>query len=117
MFTQARDIINAPAATKGLRVMTQPDIRWGRRDIKTTQLLAQSLAKMTAVAAGYDDTWMVDGDGNITEGSSNNAWIRRGSALITRPPTHDILKRHHPPGGDCAARRIWHDARRTPVQH
>ena len=91
MFTQARDIINSPAATKGLRVMTQPDIRWGRRDIKTTQLLAQSLAKMTAKAAGYDDTWMHDAAGNITEGSSNNAWIRRGSALITRPPTHDIL--------------------------
>ena len=91
MFTQARDIINAPAATKGLRVMTQADIRWGRRDIKTTQLLAQSLAKMAAKAAGYDDTWMHDAAGNITEGSSNNAWIRRGSALITRPPTHDIL--------------------------
>ena len=73
MFTQARSIINSPAAEKGLRVMTQPDIRWQRRDI------------------GYDDTWMVDGDGNITEGSSNNAWIRRGQTLITRPATHDIL--------------------------
>ena len=91
MFTQARAIINSPAAEKGLRVMTQADIRWARRDIKTTQLLAQSLAKMTAVAAGYDDTWMVDGDGNITEGSSNNAWIRSGQTLITRPPTHNIL--------------------------
>ena len=91
MFTQARAIINSPAAEKGLRVMTQADIRWARRDIKTTQLLAQSLAKMSAVAAGYDDTWLMDDAGNITEGSSNNAWIRRGQTLITRPPTHDIL--------------------------
>ena len=91
MFTQARAIINSPAAEKGLRVMTQADIRWARRDIKTTQLLAQSLAKMTAVAAGYDDTWMIDNAGNITEGSSNNAWIRSGQTLITRPPTHNIL--------------------------
>jgi len=91
MFTQARAIINSPAAEKGLRVMTQADIRWARRDIKTTQLLAQSLAKMSAVAAGYDDTWMIDNAGNITEGSSNNAWIRSGQTLITRPPTHNIL--------------------------
>ena len=91
LFTQARAIIDVPAAQKGLRVMSQADIRWARRDIKTTQLLAQSLAKMAAKAAGYDDAWMVDGAGNVTEGSSNNVWIRRGNTLITRPPTHDIL--------------------------
>ena len=87
-FTQAKRV---DGPVRGWRVITQPDQRWQRRDIKTTQLLAQSLAKMTAVAAGYDDTWMVGGDGNITEGSSNNAWIRRGQTLITRPATHDIL--------------------------
>ena len=53
LFTQEKAIIDVPAAQKGLRVMAHPDIRWGRRDIKTTQLLAQSLAKMAAKAAGF----------------------------------------------------------------
>lgn len=91
LFTQAKTIIDVPAAQKGLRVMAHPDIRWGRRDIKTTQLLAQSLAKMAAKAAGFDDAWMVAPDGFVTEGSSNNVWIIRGNTLTTRPATHEIL--------------------------
>ncbi|MDO4643116.1 MAG: D-amino-acid transaminase [Cardiobacteriaceae bacterium] len=91
MFTQKKSIVDVPAAKQGLRVMSHPDIRWQRRDIKTTQLLAQSLAKMAAHAAGYDDAWMVDGDGMVTEGSSNNVWIIKDKVLITRPATHDIL--------------------------
>lgn len=91
LFTQARNLVNDPLALKGLRVMTQPDIRWLRRDIKTTQLLAQSLAKMTALGAGYDDAWMLDGDGYVTEGSSNNVAIIKGNELITRPANHEIL--------------------------
>lgn len=76
----------------GLSVRTTPDLRWTRRDIKTTALLAQSLAKTGAKHDGYDDAWMVDGDGYITEGSSNNAWIVKDSTLITRQVSSDILK-------------------------
>ena len=91
LFTQEKAIIDVPAAQKGLRVMAYPDIRWGRRDIKTTQLLAQSLAKMAAKAAGFDDAWMVAPDGFVTEGSSNNVWMIKDNTLTTRPATHDIL--------------------------
>lgn len=87
MFTQAK---NLRAAPQGLRVQIQDDIRWQRRDIKTTQLLAQSLAKMQAQAAGFDDCWFVE-NGLITEGSSNNAWIIAGDEAITRPASHAIL--------------------------
>lgn len=91
MFTQPHDILHNPALDKGLSVMTVPDIRWQRRDIKTTQLLAQSLAKMIAQDAGYDDAWMIDDYGNITEGSSNNVWLFKGDRLFTRPLSHEIL--------------------------
>ncbi|UJF23852.1 D-amino-acid transaminase [Suttonella sp. R2A3] len=91
LFTQAKNLLNDPMVHKGLRVMTQQDIRWQRRDIKTTQLLAQSLAKMMAKNNGYDDAWMVDDAGQITEGSSSNAWIIQGDKAVTRPASHDIL--------------------------
>ena len=55
MFTQQKSMLTDPKVQKGLRVMTMHDIRWQRRDIKTTQLLAQSLAKMIALDAGHDD--------------------------------------------------------------
>lgn len=90
MFTQEKNLRNDPKVKTGLKVLTQPDIRWQRRDIKTTQLLAQSLAKMIAKSQGYDDAWMVE-NGYVTEGSSNNAWILHGKTLITRPPSHEIL--------------------------
>ena len=86
-FTQAKRV---DGPVQGWRVITQPDQRWQRRDIKTTQLLSQSLAKMAAKAAGADDCWFVE-DGFITEGSSNNAWIICGDRAITRPPSHSIL--------------------------
>lgn len=91
MFTQQKNLLNDPMAKKGLSVMTQYDIRWQRRDIKTTQLLAQSLAKMIAKDSGYDDAWMVDDAGYITEGSSNNVWIIKGDRAFTRPLGYDIL--------------------------
>ena len=90
MFTQEKKLRDDPAAKKGLRVMTQPDIRWARRDIKTTQLLAQSLAKMIAKTEGFDDAWLVE-HGYVTEGSASNAWIIKDHTLITRPPSHEIL--------------------------
>lgn len=73
-------------------VITVPDQRWQRRDIKTLQLLPNCMAKTKAVEAGAYEAWMVDGDGFVTEGSSSNAWIvSKDGELITRPATYDIL--------------------------
>jgi len=58
LFTQSLNVIDSPYAKKGMSVITIPDIRWGRRDIKTVQLLAPSMAKMAAKAAGADDAWL-----------------------------------------------------------
>ncbi len=90
LFTQAKTLVDAPAARTGFRVITAPDIRWGRRDIKTVQLLYPSMAKMMAKKAGVDDTWMVE-DGAVTEGTSNNAYIVKGNRIITRHLSNDIL--------------------------
>ena len=91
LFTQARDIAESRTGREGIRVVTLPDIRWGRRDIKTVQLLAPSLAKMAAKKAGKDDAWMVE-DGHVTEGSSNNAYIvTREGVIVTRDLSHAIL--------------------------
>lgn len=69
----------APALTgdapNGARVVTVPDIRWGRCDIKSVSLLPNVLAKQAAKDSGAFEAWMVDRDGNVTEGSSTNAWI------------------------------------------
>ena len=66
------------------------DIRWGRRDIKTVQLLYPSMGKMMAKKAGADDAWMVQ-DGFVTEGTSNNAYIVKNGQIITRALSNDIL--------------------------
>lgn len=76
----------------GKKAITVPDIRWKRRDIKTTLLLAQVLAKQEAIDAGADDAWMVDDKGLITEASSSNAWIVNGKEeLVTRPTTGNAI--------------------------
>jgi len=91
MFTQARPLADTKAAREGIRVITVPDIRWARRDIKTVQLLAPSMCKMMARKAGCDDAWMVE-DGFVTEGTSNNAWIvTRDGVLVTRDLSTAIL--------------------------
>ncbi len=90
-FTQdIPNLADAPAAKTGFKVISVPDIRWGRRDIKTVQLLYPSMAKMMAKKAGVDDSWMVQ-DGVVTEGTSNNAYIVKGNRIITRQLTNDIL--------------------------
>lgn len=90
-FTQnIPNLADAPAAKTGFKVISIPDIRWGRRDIKTVQLLYPSMAKMMAKKAGVDDSWMVE-DGVVTEGTSNNAYIIKGNRIITRQLTNDIL--------------------------
>jgi D-alanine transaminase len=77
----------------GISVVTVPDNRWGRCDIKTVMLLPASLAKEKARAAGADDAWFVDADGNVTEGASNNVWIVDGEGrLVTRHADAKILR-------------------------
>ncbi|NDV23776.1 D-amino-acid transaminase [Desulfovibrio sp. JC022] len=88
LFTQAKTLT---AEKSGLRVISVPDIRWGRRDIKTVQLLAASLVKTEAKKKGKDDAWMVE-DGFVTEGSSNNTYIvTKEGKIITRNLTNSIL--------------------------
>ena len=90
-FTQSKPgLAENPQAAVGLRVISVPDIRWGRRDIKTVQLLYPSMGKMMAKKAGVDDAWFVE-DGFVTEGTSNNAYIVKGNRIITRPLSSDIL--------------------------
>lgn len=72
--------------------ITVPDIRWKRRDIKTTALIAQVMAKQAAVEKGAYDAWLVDDRGFITEGSSTNAWIvDKNNNLITRPTQNSMI--------------------------
>lgn len=91
LFTQARPLIHNPLARTGLKVALVPDLRWGRRDIKTVQLLYPSLAKMEARRQGLDDAWMVE-DGVVTEGTSNNAYIvTTDGRIVTRGLSNAIL--------------------------
>ncbi|WP_284266621.1 D-amino-acid transaminase [Roseicyclus amphidinii] len=91
LFTQAKPgLADAPAAKTGIKVISIEDQRWGRRDIKTVQLLYPSMGKMMAKAAGADDAWMVE-DGHVTEGTSNNAYIVKGNTIVTRHLGTEIL--------------------------
>lgn len=91
MFTQSKPgLADAPAARTGWKVISIEDQRWARRDIKTVQLLFPSMAKMEAKSRGVDDAWMVE-DGMVTEGTSNNAYIVRNGAIVTRALSNDIL--------------------------
>ncbi|MDO9587282.1 MAG: D-amino-acid transaminase [Brevundimonas sp.] len=81
------------AASKGVAVITQPDIRWGRCDIKTVGLLPNVLAKQAARERGAAEAWMVDEMGLVTEGSSTNAWIvDEDGKLRTRDTQANILQ-------------------------
>ncbi|MFQ1701102.1 D-amino-acid transaminase [Loktanella agnita] len=91
LFTQNKPgMADSPAAKTGIKVISIADQRWGRRDIKTVQLLYPSMGKMMAKAAGADDAWMVE-DGVVTEGTSNNAYIVKGGTIITRHLGNEIL--------------------------
>lgn len=91
VFTQSKPgLANNPLAETGMKIITLEDLRWGRCDIKTTQLLYPALAKRTARAAGADDAWLVR-DGYVTEGTSSNAYILKNGKIRTRCPGDDIL--------------------------
>jgi D-alanine transaminase len=80
-------------AVKGIKVITRSDERWGRVDIKTTNLLPNLLARQAALDAGVDDAWLYDRDDLITEGTAQNAWIVDAQGVVrTRPATHEILR-------------------------
>lgn len=82
----------AAQLTLGVPVITLPDIRWQRRDIKTVALTANVMGKQRAVEAGAFEAWQVDGGGKVTEGCSSNAWIvTDGGVVVTRQADTQIL--------------------------
>lgn len=91
LFTQAKNVLENPAAEAGISVIFVPDLRWGRRDIKTVQLLYPSMAKMEAESRGADDAWLVQ-DGLVTEASSATSHIVTADGiLVTRDLSHALL--------------------------
>ena len=91
IFTQDKKILNTDRAKKGIKIVTLEEERWKRRDIKTTQLLAPSMAKTEASKRGKDDCWFIE-NGYITEGSSSNAFIvNDNNQIVTRKLSHDLL--------------------------
>lgn len=89
-FTQAKKLVDNPDAIRGVSVITVPDIRWARRDIKSVMLLAPVLGKQAAYEAGAFEAWMVE-DGKVTEGTSSNAYIVKDGKVITRGLSNSIL--------------------------
>ena len=90
MFTQTRKLVDDPRAGTGIAVITTPDLRWKRRDIKSVAMLAQTMAKQEAVKAGAAEAIMVE-DGIVTEGSSSTAWMVKDGKLITRNLSNSVL--------------------------
>lgn len=91
LFTQAKCLRANALANRGQNILLVDDLRWGRSDIKTTQLLYSSLMKTRARKSGADDVWLCR-DGKITEGSSNNAYIvNNAGEIVTRELSNDIL--------------------------
>jgi D-alanine transaminase len=91
LFTQEKSIVASPAAERGYAVMTLPDQRWARRDIKSVCLLPQVLAKRAAKLAGFDEAWFEE-DGLITEGASWTALIVTADGrIVTRGNSHTTL--------------------------
>ncbi|SMH48135.1 D-amino-acid transaminase [Mesorhizobium australicum] len=83
----------ARRAETGIKVITLPESRWDRVDIKSVGLLPNVLAKQAAKEAGAQEAWFVDAEGNVKEGGSSNAWIiTKDGCLVTRPAEHGILR-------------------------
>jgi D-alanine transaminase len=84
---------NDKKAEQGVAVITVPETRWARPDIKSVSLLANVLAKQTARDRGAAEAWFVDGQGRVTEGASSNAWIVTADGkVVTRPADNGILR-------------------------
>ena len=96
---------NQETARKGIAVITTPENRWPRVDIKSVSLLPNVLAKQAAREAGAYEAWFVDEAGFVTEGSSSNAWIvTTDGRVVTRKADNHILSGHHARGADERAR-------------
>jgi D-alanine transaminase len=90
-FTQSRPLIDNPYATTGVKIITIPDIRWKRRDIKSTAMLGQAMGKQAAKLRGAYEAWMVE-DGHVTEGTSSSAFIVDKDGIVrTQPLGQHIL--------------------------
>lgn len=90
-FTQIRPLLDNPYAATGVKVITIPDIRWKRRDIKSTAMLAQAMGKQQAKLANAYEAWMIE-DGAITEGTSSSAFIVDARGVVrTQPLGRQIL--------------------------
>jgi D-alanine transaminase len=89
-FTQTKNLVDNLDVRTGVKVITVPDQRWMRRDIKSVMLLAPVLGKQAAAKAGAFEAWMVE-DGKVTEGTSSNAYIVKDGKVITRPISNRIL--------------------------
>ena len=89
-FPQVMTLVDNPNARTGVKVVTTPDIRWLRRDIKSVMLLAPVLGKQEAYEKGASEAWMVE-DGHVTEGTSSNAYIVKNNTIITKPLSNRIL--------------------------
>ncbi|MEM7399465.1 MAG: D-amino-acid transaminase, partial [Pseudomonadota bacterium] len=84
-FTQSRPLVDHPQAETGVAVITIPDIRWKRRDIKSTSMLPQVMGKQEAKAQGAYEAWMVE-DGAVTEGTSSSAFIVDANGVLRTQP-------------------------------
>ncbi|HUU66549.1 MAG TPA: D-amino-acid transaminase [Methyloceanibacter sp.] len=84
-FTQSRPLLDNPYAETGIKVVTIPDIRWKRRDIKSTSMLGQAMGKQTAKRQGAYEAWMVE-DGFVTEGTSSSAFILDAEGVLRTQP-------------------------------
>ena len=91
MFTQPKASVENEAAETGVRLVSAPDLRWARRDIKSVNLLGQVLAKKIAHDAGAYEALLVDADGYVTECGSTSFFIVKGDLILTRPLSNDIL--------------------------
>ena len=89
-FTQAAEMLASPKAETGVKVISIPDIRWKRRDIKSIALLAQCMGKQKAVETGAAEAWMYE-DGAVTEGTSSTSYIVAGGRIVTRALSNAVL--------------------------
>jgi D-alanine transaminase len=89
-YTAERKLLDNPLAHSGVAVVSVPDLRWKRRDIKSLNLLAQCMAKQQATVQGAFEAWMLE-DGMVTEGSSSSAFIVKDGGIITRALSTSIL--------------------------
>ena len=107
-FPQVMKLVDNPNARTGVKIVTTPDLRWARRDIKTVMLLAPCLGKEEAYQKGAAEAWMVE-DGKVTEGTSSNAYIVKANKIITRPISNSILN-------GCTRRALFRMAKEHGVQ-